>query len=83
MEAHAEAVAVPSKLVLHIDYREKGLFDALSKDSGLNIASQNLEVGDVMFSLEGGEPLLVLERKSLSDLASSNRDGRYREQRAR
>ena len=82
----AEAVeveAAPSKLVLHIDYREKGLFDALSKDSGLNMATQNLEVGDVMFSLEGGEPLLVLERKSLSDLASSNRDGRYREQRAR
>lgn len=78
-----EAVAAGAKLVLHIDYREKGLFEALSKDSDLNIASQNLEVGDVMFSLEGGEPLLVLERKSLSDLASSNRDGRYREQRAR
>lgn len=76
--------AVATKLVLHIDYREKSLFDALNKPgSGLNVASQNLEVGDVMFSLEGGEPLLVLERKSLSDLASSNRDGRYREQRAR
>ena len=81
--AVAVAVAAPTKLVLHIDYREKGLFEALTKDSDLNVASQNLEVGDVIFSLEGGEPLLVLERKSLSDLASSNRDGRYREQRAR
>jgi ERCC4-type nuclease len=72
-----------AKLVLHIDFREKSLYETLKGAPNMTVASQNLEVGDVMFSLEGGEPLLVLERKSLSDLASSNRDGRYREQRAR
>lgn len=73
-----------AKLVIHIDFREKELFELLKGRAGdLQVASQNLEVGDVMISLESGEPLLVMERKTLSDLASSNRDGRYREQRAR
>lgn len=75
-----------AKLVVHIDFREKELFEVLkSKAENLPfiIASQNLDVGDVMIGLESGEPLLVMERKTLSDLASSNRDGRYREQRAR
>lgn len=72
-----------AKLVLHVDFREKGLIDLLKERPEITVASQNLEVGDVMFATEAGEPLLVLERKCLSDLASSNRDGRYREQRAR
>jgi len=72
------------RLVLHIDFREKELYEHLKTKTGsYTLVSQNLEVGDIMVSIEGGQPLLVLERKSLSDLASSNRDGRYREQRAR
>jgi hypothetical protein len=75
-----------SKLILHIDFREKELYEILklrADNLPFTVASQNLEVGDMMISIEGGQPLLVLERKSLADLASSNRDGRYREQRAR
>jgi len=75
-----------SKLILHIDFREKELYDILKNQSeslSCSLASQNLEVGDIMISTETGQPLIVLERKNLSDLASSNRDGRYREQRAR
>jgi ERCC4-type nuclease len=75
-----------AKLVVHIDFREKELYEVLkgrAAELPFGIASQNLEVGDVMIGLESGQPLLVMERKTLSDLASSNRDGRYREQRAR
>jgi ERCC4-type nuclease len=75
-----------AKLVVHIDFREKELYEVLkgrAENLPFIIASQNLEVGDVMIGLESGQPLLVMERKTLSDLASSNRDGRYREQRAR
>ena len=74
-----------TKLIVHIDFREKELYDILSKTADLpfTVASQNLEVGDIMITTDGDQPLLVLERKTLSDLATSNRDGRYREQRAR
>ena len=75
-----------AKLVVHIDFREKELYEVLKGKADtlpFGVASQNLEVGDVMIGLESGQPLLVMERKTLSDLASSNRDGRYREQRAR
>jgi ERCC4-type nuclease len=75
-----------SKLVVHIDFREKELYEILKKQAEnlpFSIVSQNLEIGDVMIGLESGQPLIVMERKTLSDLASSNRDGRYREQRAR
>jgi len=61
-----------------VDFREKELME-----KGNGYVSENLEVGDIMIGKEDGQPLLVLERKSLNDLASSNNDGRYREQRAR
>jgi ERCC4-type nuclease len=41
-----------------------------------------LDVGDVRISVDGKE-VLLLERKSAEDLGASQRDGRYREQRAR
>lgn len=41
-----------------------------------------LEVGDVRISVDGKE-ILLLERKAAEDLGASQRDGRYREQRAR
>ena len=39
-----------------------------------------LDIGDVVIQTDKGEELLVLERKSISDLASSIKDGRYAEQ---
>jgi ERCC4-type nuclease len=45
-----------------------------------------LDVGDVRISVQEGEEwkeVVVLERKAAEDLGSSQRDGRYREQRAR
>ena len=46
-----------------------------------------LDVGDIAFyagdDLSGAKPLVVLERKTAEDLGASQKDGRYREQRAR
>ena len=45
------------------------------------IIQKNLDIGDYVFYDEVNEqPLLIIERKSLSDLESSIKDGRYKEQ---
>ena len=73
-----------ASILVHVDYRENELIMNLKKDANLKMDTPNLEIGDIMFvNAETEQPYLVLERKSLADLASSNRDGRYREQRAR
>lgn len=68
------------KLVL--DSREHRLTEGL-KILGVPFETAGLDVGDFLIQNEAGEPLLVVERKSLADFAASNADGRYREQRAR
>ena len=46
-----------------------------------------LDIGDIAFyagdDLSGAKPLVILERKTAEDLGASQKDGRYREQRAR
>lgn len=69
-------------LTLVTDTREERLSQALTK-FGVAHTVAPLDVGDFMIQNAEGEPLLVAERKSLSDFAASNADGRYREQRAR
>lgn len=49
----------------------------------LMIESKQLELGDLVLCDNTDEILLVFERKSIDDLASSIRDGRYREQSSR
>ena len=45
------------------------------------IIQKNLDIGDYVFYDEVNEqPLLIIERKSLADLESSIKDGRYKEQ---
>jgi ERCC4-type nuclease len=68
--------------MLVIDSRERALQDHLTL-LGTAFKTANLAVGDILIQKEDGEPLLVAERKSHSDFASSLKDGRYREQRAR
>jgi crossover junction endonuclease MUS81 len=47
----------------------------------IKIKVENLKLGDVIISdNDGGNELLLFERKSLNDLASSIKDGRYVEQ---
>lgn len=63
-----------------IDYREKALNALLS--AHLKIESENLQMGDIQ--IRNNEKIeLIFERKTVSDLNSSIRDGRYHEQKQR
>lgn len=75
------------KIKLVIDSRESALYQNISnrdldkyKDY-LELQSEQLELGDIHIHFR--ENLLVFERKSISDLLSSIKDGRYKEQKAR
>jgi ERCC4-type nuclease len=65
-----------------VDTRESKLAEALT-ELGVPFTLASLDVGDFLIQNAEGEPLLIAERKSHADLAASNTDGRYREQRAR
>jgi len=67
---------------LIIDVRERKLVEEL-KAMEVPFSTMALEVGDILIQNVDGSPLLVAERKSHPDFASSLLDGRYREQRAR
>jgi len=67
---------------LIVDVRERALAASLTTQ-GTAYSTRALEVGDFLIQAADGRPLLVVERKSHADFAASNRDGRYREQRAR
>ena len=72
-------------LLLKIDYREKGLI-ALFNTYKIPIITQSLDIGDVQIVVRENDIdviQLVFERKTISDLYSSIRDGRYHEQKSR
>jgi ERCC4-type nuclease len=54
----------------------------LKLQSSNSIKVEQLEVGDILFRLEG-ETVLIIERKTVNDLKASICDGRGREQKAR
>lgn len=76
-----------------IDMREDDLWAQLEpyrtpdEKEGWWVEKAPLEVGDIAFyaasDISGATPLAVLERKTAEDLGASQKDGRYREQRAR
>ena len=67
-------------LHLRVDNREHDLVRYLG-DLDIEPVVVPLEVGDIEF--EWNQNKIILERKSLSDLKASIRDGRYREQKGR
>ena len=74
-------------MLIKLDYRETDLQVAcvqlLSKHfkSELTIKNENLPLGDIILYDEKKEKeLVIIERKTLKDLAASIRDGRYAEQ---
>jgi crossover junction endonuclease MUS81 len=82
-------------LLIKVDFREKDLIallqlkmmnDTKDNDNPIKLKVDNLKIGDVAFveidknENEIGDELLLFERKSLNDLASSIKDGRYAEQ---
>ena len=65
---------------LVIDNREPKELKTLIQDKIENIELKNLEIGDIIFLDEKDNIVLIFERKSISDLISSIKDGRYSEQ---
>ena len=77
----------PTAMQLLIDLREpKTLVQNIislneAAKNKVTIIQKNLDIGDYVFYDEiNDKPLLIIERKSLSDLESSIKDGRYKEQ---
>ena len=75
-----------------IDIREEELIKAMESYTspggaeGWYIVPERLDIGDIAFCVESGDlsgVRVVLERKTAADLGASQKDGRYREQRAR
>lgn len=68
-------------LQLILDHRERDLIEQIkSIDKDIEILIENLELGDIVIRDENKNDLLIYERKSISDLMSSIKDGRYSEQ---
>jgi crossover junction endonuclease MUS81 len=72
--------------MIKIDCREhelirlcKGLIESVPLYKDIVIHSQALSVGDIILC-KNDEELVIIERKSIQDLASSIKDGRYEEQ---
>ena len=61
-----------------VDSRERELIKLLPE----TIKIEPLHIGDIQFQ-KSGQNVLLLERKTMADLASSIKDGRYHEQKAR
>ena len=67
-----------SKLI--IDVREKLLKEHF--ESKENVVIKQLDLGDIIYTLNEN-PVVIIERKTISDLRSSIKDGRHREQKIR
>jgi ERCC4-type nuclease len=70
---------------LIIDSREHGLHEKcntiIANDPGyVTIDSQSLPIGDILIKTDEGKDVMIIERKTLTDLLSSIKDGRYEEQ---
>jgi ERCC4-type nuclease len=60
-----------------IDCRENKLIELFSPEA---IKVESLKIGDIVFRNDKGEDIVIIERKSVADLAASISDGRYNEQ---
>ena len=69
---------------IKIDNRERKLIESIEQQSLFPIIKENLDLGDIQFvHSEKQELLIVIERKTLTDLSTSIKDGRYKEQKNR
>ena len=72
---------------ISVDYREaklipilQSLVKATEDKFTISIVEENLDVGDIKIYDQNDNLLLIIERKSVADLAASITDGRYNEQ---
>lgn len=69
--------------IIKFDNREKELIKLL-ECKGHNLVTENLDLGDIQFlDVNSKELIIIIERKTLSDLSASIKDGRYKEQKER
>jgi ERCC4-type nuclease len=73
-------------MIIKIDTREQELFkkcestiSAVPKFADIKLVSETLPLGDIIIN-DGTNDCVIIERKTLSDLAASIKDGRYEEQ---
>ena len=73
-------------MLIKIDTREQELFtkcqqiiEFVPKFKDIKIISQTLPLGDIIIN-DGINDCVIIERKTLTDLAASIKDGRYEEQ---
>ena len=70
-------------MLLKLDIREKRLIQLINTSNttyNFTIKTENLALGDIIICDDDETELLLIERKSLADLAASIKDGRYSEQ---
>ena len=71
-------------MLIKIDIRESSLYEKcnnmLCNFNNIKLELQPLHIGDIIICTDDGEELVLIERKTLNDLASSIKDGRYKEQ---
>ena len=71
-------------MLIKLDCREIKLNELcqlhLEEETDIKIVSESLPLGDIIICDNTGKEKVIIERKSLPDLAASIRDGRYAEQ---
>ncbi len=69
--------------IIKFDNREKELIKLL-ENKGYDLIKENLDLGDIqLLDSNSKELIIIIERKTLSDLSASIKDGRYKEQKER
>ena len=68
--------------IIKFDNREKELIKIFKTE--YNPICENLDIGDIqIIDIESNEIMIIIERKTISDLGASIKDGRYKEQKER
>lgn len=69
---------------IKVDYREKQLLEIINEkvkdNQDLIVSSENIPLGDIILCDSKGNEKVIIERKTMLDLANSIQDGRYKEQ---
>ena len=68
-------------LTIIVDNREGKIITELENTKPFTYTKENLDIGDFKFEL--GNKKIIIERKTVDDLISSIKDGRYKEQKCR
>ena len=66
--------------VIIVDNLSNSSHEIINTINKITITTSNLPIGDIVILNDHNEEQLIIERKSISDLAASIKDGRYAEQ---